>query len=720
MKKTILLKLKIIFLFIIIVSCNSKTKKVQLSLPAVFSDHMVLQQKSDVVFWGKSSPNDKIILSGSWGESNSIKANDTGNWELKLSTPSAGGPYEVKVNSSKNSIKYKDVLIGEVWLASGQSNMDWKLNQCKSCIDNQEQEIANANYNQIRFFNNPMDLSRTIVKSQKWRTVTPELAAEMSDTYGIESFSATGYFFARELYNEINVPIGIIASSWGGTRVEAWTSRKKLSEMTSVKLPLISQKQLSIKDRDELQQYYKNYNDSVAKLNNKLFGFKTFDLPKLTEEPWLKNLGDKINPRIEDKWKKLILNDKEYSRFDYDDSKWKKWVKNYEDPGYPGLSGRFENIFDSKNEFLTNGTFWFRTEIDLKDISTDYELILEEGADDTDQTFFNGKLIGNTFSYSKERKYLINKSLLKKGKNVLAIRLTDTGGPGGFNGRILLQNNKNQFEISMENFKYKHQAFIINGKLVIHNLSEKDLIEKSDYLKENIVRGFAVDTPEEYSILYDRILSNIIPYTVKGVIWYQGEANVINYNEYQTLFSGMIDDWRDTWGYDFPFYYVQLHPFTDKGNLGIREAQRKTLESTKKTGMAILMDIGEEDDIHPQNKQDVGKRLALIALDKDYGFDIVSSGPLYKNHKNFKKYIDVDFNHKGSGLISKGKLKDFEIAGSDGIFYKASAKIINNKVRVFSSKVINPKHIRYGWKNWVMGSLFNKEGLPASSFSSKN
>jgi len=712
MKKFILFQLNIIFIFIIIISCNSKTKKSQLSLPAIFSDHMVLQQKTDVMFWGKSNPNDKIIISGNWGQSDSIKSNESGVWELKLSTPSAGGPYEVTVNSSKNFIKYRDVLIGEVWLASGQSNMDWKLNQCESCITNQEQEIANANYNQIRFFNNPMDLSGTVIKSQKWKAVRPELAAEMSDTYGLESYSATGYFFARELYNEISVPIGIIASSWGGTRVEAWTSRNKLKEITSVKLPTINQKILAQKDYKKLKLYYKNYNDSVAIINNKLFGFKSFDLPKITK----KN-------SIEENWEKLILNDKEYTKFDYDDSKWKKWVKSYEAPGYSELSGRFENIFDPRDFLLTNGTFWLRTEINLNDISSDYELILEKGADDTDQTFFNGNLIGNTFSWSKERTYLINKSLLKKGKNILAIRLTDLDGPGGFNGRILLRNNDSQFEIPIENFKYKHHAFLIDGKLIVHNLSDKDLIEKSDYLKENIVRGFAIDAPNEYSILYDRILSNVIPYTIKGTIWYQGESNVINYNEYQTLFSAMIDDWRNTWGYDFPFYYAQIAPYTYNENefsQGLREAQRKTLDSTYKTGMAVLMDIGKEDDIHPPNKQDVGKRLALIALDKDYGFDIVSSGPLYKSHKNFKKYIDVDFDHKGSGFISKGKLKDFEIAGSDGVFYKASAKIIKNKVRVYSNKVNNPKHIRYGWKNWVIGSLFNKEGLPASSFNSIN
>ena len=195
--------------FIIIISCNSKTKKSQLSLPAIFSDHMVLQQKSDVMFWGKSNPNDKIIISGNWGQSDSIKSNESGVWELKLSTPSAGGPYEVTVNSSKNFIKYRDVLIGEVWLASGQSNMDWKLNQCESCITNQEQEIANANYNQIRFFNNPMDLSGTVIKSQKWKAVRPELAAEMC---GPLFSKTTSIIASKYVFNKYTTSAGFIFS----------------------------------------------------------------------------------------------------------------------------------------------------------------------------------------------------------------------------------------------------------------------------------------------------------------------------------------------------------------------------------------------------------------------------------------------------------------------------------------------------------------------------
>ena len=700
-------KIKVLLIVILILSCDSK--KQNLKLPSIFSDHMVLQQKTDVIFWGKSNPNDKIVITGSWVDSNHVKSDNYGNWELRLSTPSAGGPYELEVSSSENTIKYQDVLIGEVWLASGQSNMVWKLNQCEGCIKDQKEEIENANYNQIRFFNNPMDLSGTVIKSQKWRAVTPESAGEMEDAFSIESFSATGYFFARELYNELSVPIGIISSSWGGTRVEAWTSRNKLSQITSVKLPSISQKSLSIMDPDLLKKYYRDYNDSVANLNDKLFGFKTFDLPKISNES-----------SIEENWDKLNLNDKEYSEFDYDDSSWTNWTNNYSPPGYSELSGRFENIYDPKDFLLTNGTLWLRTEIEINDISSDYKLIFEKGADDTDQTYFNGKLIGNTFSWSKERNYLIEKSLLKKGKNILAVRLTDLDGPGGFNGKILLKNDFYQNEIPVESFKFKHHAFLLDGKLIVHNLTNGELIEKSEYLKKNIIRAFATETHNEYSILFDRILSNIIPYTLKGTIWYQGESNVINYDEYQTLFSAMIEDWREAWGYDFPFYYVQIAPFIEEGNLGIREAQRKTLQTTKNTGMAVLMDIGEKDNIHPHNKQDVGKRLALLALDKDYDFNFISSGPMYKNHYVDGKFIYVDFNSIGSGLKFINGKNGFEISGKDNKFYPAIAEIVDNKIRIYSNLVNTPVNVRYGWRNWTIGTLFNMEGLPASSFNSIN
>jgi sialate O-acetylesterase len=583
--------------------------------------------------------------------------------------------------------------------------MAWKLNQCEGCIDDQKTEIQNANYNLIRFFNHPTDLSKTMIDSQKWKIVNPENAAERDGEYAVESFSAVGYFFARELHKKLNVPIGIIGSYWGGTRVEAWTSRKKLNEILAYKLPVTNQKIISAQNKEDLSEFYQKYNDSVARLNKEVFGFDSFELPQGTNE--------KIQ---EESWGEIILNDEYYSDPNFDDLNWNQWIKIYDITPGSETSNRFENILNPKDFLLHNGVLWLRTEIHIKDLSSNYTLIYEKGADDTDQTFFNGKLIGNTFGWNKERSYLIDKSNLKLGKNTLAIRLSDLDGPGGFNGRILMRNETSEFEVPIESFKYKHHAFFLDGKLIVHHLTKKELTEKSNYIKENITRGFSTGSPVEYATLYDNILTNLIPYTIKGTIWYQGEANTVNSNEYQLFFSAMIEDWRNSWGYDFPFYYAQLAPFPAEGTLGVREAQRKTLLETKNTGMAVLMDIGEENDIHPHNKQDVGKRLALMALKNQYDYDLVASGPTYKNHFTEGKFLYVKFEHTGTGLVLQDGENIFEIAGEDNNFFPATVKIEGNLIRLYSKHVEHPKNMRYGWKNWTVGTLFNKEGLPASSF----
>ena len=313
---------------------------------------------------------------------------------------------------------------------------------------------------------------------------------------------------------------------------------------------------------------------------------------------------------------------------------------------------------------------------------------------------------------------------MNKGENILAIRITDLTMGGGFNSTLIIKNSKIEKQILFSDFKFKHQAFVPHmnaSSFLIHDLSVDEIMKNSKYLLDNLSRINIINDPNSYSILFEKMLKPVLPYSIKGVIWYQGEANVDNSFVYQKLFTGMIEDWRENWGYDFSFYYVQIAPFEympSQESQKLRDAQRKTLKTTSKTGMVVLMDIGEEKDIRPHNKQDVGKRLALLALNKDYGYNIISSGPLYKSHKTYKNYIDIDFENKGSGLISKGVLKDFEIAGDNMIYKTAKAEIIGNKIRVFSNKVKYPKHVRYGWKNWTVGTLFNKEGLPASSFSS--
>ena len=707
MKNQIFKKNYILILsFLLFVSCSIDKKESELILASIFSDSLVLQQMYDTALWGKSKPNEIITVKGSWGKEASTQSNEKGDWELKLSTPKAGGPYTITIQTSNNSILLKDVMIGEVWLSSGQSNMEWKMNQCVNCIDNQDEEISKVNNNEIRMFTVPMDLSGELIKKSKWLVANPENA---------EGFSAAAYYFARKLNKELKIPIGIVNTSWGGTRVEAWTSNRKLMSISSTKDKVPEEQ-----DYDLLQIEFKRLNDSIKLAVQNKFGFKTFEIPEWTEDETLWEFYEKG-------WSNFDIEDKEFREVNFDDSNWSQWESKYTDYGNINYQseGRFESAFEESNTLLSDGVIWFRTKIIIDDISEDYQLVVEKGIDDTDQTYFNGELIGNTFSWSRKRSYNIPKELLKKGENILAIRITDRIGGGGFNSHVIIKNSKIKKQLVFSEFKFKHHAFIINASSVlIHNLSHEELIKKSSYLLDNIPMLYRINDPNGYSALFKKMLTPVMPYTIKGTIWYQGESNVDNNHEYQELFTGMIEDWRENWGYDFSFYYVQIAPFkygVFQESQKIREAQRKTLKTTSKTGMVVLMDIGEEEDIHPHNKQDVGKRLALLALDKDYEYDIISSGPLYKSHEIFKNYIDIDFDHKGSGLNSTGKLEDFEIASEDKIFYPALAEIVNNKVRVFSNvNVTYPKQVRYGWKNWVHGTLFNKEGLPASSFNSLN
>ena len=409
----IMIRATIFLNILIFISCNN-IDKASLSLPPIFSDHMVLQQEQNVLFWGNSEPNSKITVVGSWGESSTSNSNDEGVWSLNLKTPSAGGPYDVSISSeTKDFIKkeekiiYEDILIGEVWLASGQSNMEWRMNQCDGCIDNQEEEIKNANYNDIRMFSVPQDLWGDAIKRRKWEITTSE---------NVEDFSAAAYFFARKLNKELKIPIGIINSSWGGTRVEAWTSMQKLKLLNSTK----EKKDVIESDNQLSKKMSKKYNDSIAVVNDKRFGFKTVKLPDWSEdeEDWyIFGKG----------WADLDLNDKDFVDIDFDDSSWDIWSSRY---NTARTKGSFEAFFKAEDELLSDGVIWFRAKVLINDITTDYNLIIDEGIDDSDQTFFNGELVGNTFSWNRDRNYKIRKEILKKGENTIAIRVTDLGGPG--------------------------------------------------------------------------------------------------------------------------------------------------------------------------------------------------------------------------------------------------------------------------------------------------
>lgn len=667
---------------------------------------MVLQQKTLVSFWGKSAPNDNIQIMGSWGETSNVKSDEQGNWELKLSTPKAGGPYKVRINDSKTSIIYKDVLIGEVWLASGQSNMEMMMKavgcEIKECIENQKEEIKNANFEKIRIFSIYEDLTGERIKKESWKLVNP---------LNIERFSAVAYFFARKIHRELKIPVGIIASSWGGTRIQSWMSNKTLKELKFIKEKLPK----ADKVKDVISERLK-FNDSITKLNEDRFGYKIVKLPK-PYHIWSGQLD--VWDLYKDKWRNLNLNDTDFNKFGYDDSNWTNWDIKHNNKF---RKGSFKNAFNSDEPLLTKGVFWIRTYFDIENIDDDYSLVIKKGISQVDQTYVNGILIGNSYSFIDERNYKIPNQILKKGKNLIAIRITDLTGDGGLNSPITLKSRSRTKEISYEKLKIVNQAFITNGTYaVIHDLKTEELISKSSKINDNFLDGYEINSTNGYSTMFENMVYPVIPFTIKGVIWYQGEANVWKPDYYQDLLTSMINDWRGYWGYQFPFYYAQIAPYNYSNkdfSYLLREAQRKTLKSTKKTGMAILLDVGEKEDIHPGNKQDVGMRFALLALEKEYNYNVVSSGPLYEDHKIVDDYIEISFKSVGLGLRSRGKLKNFEIAGRNKKFYKATARIVGNKVRVFSKKIKRPKHVRYAWKNWVEATLFNKEGLPASSFQS--
>ena len=693
-----------LILSLLLTSCNNINNS--FNVAPIFSDKMVFQQAQSNPIWGTSSPHSDIKISSSWGESVSTKADSSGHWSVKLPTPVHGKgsnnkKQTVKVSNGYKTITIKDVLIGEVWLASGQSNMQWYMDECEGCVINQTKEIETSNNDMIRMFSVPHELTGDAIKHKKWMSASAETTGK---------FSATAYYFARKLYEKLGVPVGIVNTSWGGTRVEAWMSPKKLRTLEETKDQIPDDYSFL-----SSQGFFKNYNDSIAEDISEKYGYKTLELPKKSD---VKELWSKYA----EEWQELDLGDKEFKRPDFDDNLWGNWNPTLNDYTPPISKGRFEAVFDDSDRLLSNGIIWYRVRVRIPDSTKNYVLKIKKGIDDGDQTYFNGKLIGNTYGHYLERNYTIPKEIIQKGENVISFRITDPGGGGGFNSQVELHEGDNVIIIPFESFKYKHHGFITNNNyIIVHNHSINELISLTQKNRDDILKGFVSNDHNGFSAMYECMLTPVMPYGVKGVIWYQGESNVINFQDYTNLFSGMIEDWRSAWSTDLPFYFAQIAPYIydkNQSSQGLRDAQRKTLDRVKNTGMAVLLDIGEEYDIHPENKKDVGERLALHALKNQYNFNLTANGPLYKNHVSKGSRIEVYFDHIANGLVSNGKLTGFEVAGKDRVFHPALAKISKNKIVVSSNKVIKPVHVRYGWKNWFVGTLFNSEGLPASSFSS--
>ena len=664
MSKNLLFSLIHFLFFLPSFAFQDKNDTISLQLTSLFSDHMVLQQKSNVKFWGTDKPNNEITISTSWENESKTIVDINGHWNVSIGTPSAGGPFKIEIKSNQHKIVLNDIMIGEVWLASGQSNMEmtlmgWPPNDI---INNADEEIAKSSNSKIRMFNVEKQISINPLGDVKgsWKVSSPEET---------KNFSASAYFFAKELFKKLQVPIGIINSSWGGTPAESWTSKKTIDTFNEFK--------------------------SVTQSIN------TSDLFK-NELKWFSQFKAIGIPTTDEQWVNLNLLDNLIVETSYNDSDWEEIQ----------LPGRYDNQING-GEF--NGAVWFRKNIVIDNLDSDY--ILTIGAvDDMDETYVNGHKIGGLIGmgfWNKKREFKIPKSILKKGNNTIAVRAIDAEGVGEIIGPMTLSNNN--IKVSLNgNWKYKLIAEIYNNKFYLYGINNIDFNSRIKTIKLNS----GVPT-----VLYNGMINPLVPYTIKGVIWYQGESNVGRADQYENLFPAMIRDWREKWNYDFPFYYVQIAPYQYNINKDssldqsqeLREAQRNSLK-TKNTGMVVTMDIGNFNNIHPSNKQDIGSRLARLALSNNYSINIVPSGPIFNGLKVIGSKLILEFENPGSRLISKGDLLGFEIAGADKKYVFANATIINNQVELYSDKIKNPLYARYAWKDKAVPSLFNLEGLPASSF----
>ncbi len=620
---------------------------------AIFNDHMVLQRNKTIPVWGWADPNENVIVEFN-RQSKSVKADSSGKWILRLDPEKEGGPFNLIIRAG-NILTFRDVMVGEVWICSGQSNMEFMVKSVTDAVT----EIAGANYPQIRHFNVPKDISpfpKDELKEGHWDVCSPETVGD---------FTAVGYFFAREIFNKIKIPIGLINATWGGTVVETWTSKNALEHSDDFKDIIAA---ISSFNQGSLLEAKKKASEK--------------DLSLLTKK--IESLQGSVNN----------LNDvDQWMNADYNDSNWP----------HMKLPGLWENQVEGLKNL--DGSVWFR-----KDFTLGRE---EEGQpakihlamiDDNDFTYINGVLVGSTFVWNKQRIYEVPGKVLKSGKNVVAIRAIDGGGGGGIYGnpadmKIIV--NRKQISLAGEwSFKVDSMSMKIQS------------VEPNDFP----------------CLLYNAMINPVIPYAMQGVIWYQGESNAARAFQYRKAFPMLIKDWRDHWANgDFPFYFVQLSSFNEnhgnskKGSTWaeLREAQLMTL-SLPNTGMAVTTDIGDSADIHPRNKQDVGKRLAAAALKNVYGENIICCSPLYKSMEVRWNRIILSFYNTGSGLMAKDKygyLKGFEIAGADSIFHFAKAFIEGDEVIVFSDLVNEPVAVRYGWADDAgEGNLYNKDGYPASPF----
>jgi sialate O-acetylesterase len=629
-------------MFIAIISASANIK-----LPRLISDGIVLQRGVDVPIWGWAEIGEKVTVSFKGQQFNTTTGSDK-KWKVQLPQQKAGGPFEITIKGS-NTITIKNILFGDVWFCSGQSNMEYEMYKA---ADIYPKEIASSTNDLIRHFlvkrNIGFNALEDIESDAGWQSTNPTT---------VLNFTAVGYFFARNIFEKYHVPIGLIHCSYGGTPAEAWINENNLTSFPSYYEKAILYKDAALVEK--LTEEAKAKGDNWLKnLNAQDAGWK---------EGWQKN------PEIASGWKTMQV-----------PGLWQDQGLNEKEGAVVWFSKKV-NIpakFAGKAATLMVGNIVLR-----------------------DNTYFNGVQVGTTSNRYAPRKYAIAGNLVKEGNNTITVRIINEAGNGGFIPDKPYQLLVGDTAISlMGEWQYKQTVSV-------------PALNRDDVIRFQI----------QPTAMYYGMLEPLIGAPIKGVLWYQGESNVSKAKEYQTLFPTLINSWRAAWKQgDFPFLYVQLannnpaKKMPSESKLAeLQEAQSMALELPN-TGMAVANDVGEWNDVHYKNKSAVGERLALVAEKLVYGEkNIIHSGPVLESYTIKGNQVILSFSNVGGGLITKdgGPLQYFSIAEANKKFVWANAKIEGNTIVVWNDNISNPVAVRYAWADNPAGAnLYNKEGLPASSF----
>lgn len=617
----------------------------QIRLPAIVSDGMVLQRDTPLKIWGWASPGEKVIVQFDQ-KKYTTKTGADGKWRVSLPAMPADGLAHTLTARGKNILAVTDILLGDVWFCAGQSNMVHQMNIHDVTYAN---DIKEASFPHIRQFWVP---NTTRLTGPAEELPSGQWVSAVGDK--VRPFSAVAYFFARALYQKRGVPVGIINASWGGTPIEAWISEDGLKKFNDI-LPVL------LKNKDTA--YVNQTNRAAAEANP----------PRLSDDVGLKSSPQWFETAYQPKgWKSVYV------------------------PGY----------WEDQGVRNLDGVVWYRKEIDIPASMVGKQAGVWLGRIiDADELYINGQKVGGSGYMYPQRRYKVAPHVLKAGKNLVVVRVTNHGGKGGF---------------------VPDKPYCLFAGRDTLDLKGTWHYKVGEVFEPTGPRPQAIALQNQPAALYNSMVHPLVNYGIKGVLWYQGESNTVRPEQYDTLLPALIGDWRKRWEKpELPVIFAQLPGFMEYNYLPSesnwarhREATLKTLK-VPYTAMTVNIDLGEWNDVHPDNKKDVGERMALAARKLAYGEHLVYSGPLFRSASIEGNRIIISFDHPGSGLVtSDGEAPaEFAIAGEDKKFRWAQSRIEGEHVVVWHDEIPEPKYVRYAWAdNPVNPNLFNREGLPASPF----